>query len=716
MSEHERDNSFDLDRYVVDEIRGKTPRAIVYLWTLIPIGMLGGLLTFGLIGWIYHSVHQASLEAEQIDQEIMASVAGISSISEDVESEFRSVFDLDSQAVAAEPDSFSLLESEILTLQHSIERVNDDGRVVIVPVSVEALQSHWDTCFAWRTEQLGIREAKHEAMRNLDRAITHFRAKLDSMHGIHRIHSIQAARKLSNGEAEDLDRVIRTFLDESRSGTVLGMCNAQISDLELVCLQLIHSENVDLLSSYLENEIRPRLDRLRLLVQAFQDRELIDLFHQTEHCILGPVTHPDFTPDECADATHTGLYVPTRAFAIRQHEADGLQAESFKLFGQLDKAVVEQIEVAKDLRTRLAEIVSGSLKTGALTVLAFGLVAGALYTVLAVKGTISIQSFVKDLRRSHKALEAANKETLNANIEIRRSAAERERLQHQLLEAQKLESIGQLAAGIAHEINTPAQYVGDNTRFLQNEFVGIIRVLDCYSEQIDRERGDIDWKTRFEEISATLEEVDYDFLREEIPLAISQSIEGIERITKIVRAMKEFSHPGSVHKEPADLNGAIRSTSIVCTNRWKTAADLEFDLDESLGLVPCYLAEVNQVILNLIVNAADAIETFHGAEGRKGMIKITTTGFEDRVRILVEDNGGGMPDSVRQRIFDPFFTTKEVGKGTGQGLAISRDVIVNKHGGSLSCQTQEGVGTTFIIEIPLSNRQEESAALQGTAA
>jgi signal transduction histidine kinase len=207
---------------------------------------------------------------------------------------------------------------------------------------------------------------------------------------------------------------------------------------------------------------------------------------------------------------------------------------------------------------------------------------------------------------------------------LNKEIADRQKLEGRLLEAQKLESIGQLAAGIAHEINTPAQYVGDNTRFLQSEFEGILKVIDRYAEQLNTDGPKLSWAERSTQIQETLDTVDYEFIREEIPQAIKQSLEGIERITGIVKAMKDFSHPGAESTEPADLNNAIQSTAMVCSNRWKYAAEIEFDLDAELGPVPCFLAEFNQVILNLIVNAADAIEELNRESGAKGNIVVST--------------------------------------------------------------------------------------------
>lgn len=284
---------------------------------------------------------------------------------------------------------------------------------------------------------------------------------------------------------------------------------------------------------------------------------------------------------------------------------------------------------------------------------------------------------------------------------------DRKTLESQLIHAQKLESIGQLAAGIAHEINTPSQYVGDNTRFLQTEFASLIRVLDKYAENLEPDDAPKSWQERAAELRALLDEVDYDFLREEIPQAIEQSLEGIDRISQIVVAMKEFSHPGSTEMEPVNINMAIQSTVTVCRNRWKYAADLKMDLAEDLPMVPCLLAEFNQVILNLIVNAADALCEQNGGDASMGKITVSTRLVGSEVEIRVADNGPGIPVSVQNKIFDPFYTTKEVGKGTGQGLAISRNVIVQKHGGTLTCESEPEKGAVFIVRIPVISPDQE---------
>jgi PAS domain S-box-containing protein len=274
-------------------------------------------------------------------------------------------------------------------------------------------------------------------------------------------------------------------------------------------------------------------------------------------------------------------------------------------------------------------------------------------------------------------------------------------LEEQLHRGQKLESIGQLAAGIAHEINTPTQYVGDNTRFLRDSFNDLAKVLKKTDELLEdcRQNG-VQSK-----VVAELEEIakftDTEYLIGEIPVAIEEALSGVERIGKIVQSMKDFAHPGVEDRQAADLNRAIESTITVASNEWKYVAEMVTDFDPTLPPVPCFIGEFNQVVLNMIVNAAHAIADVVGHTGQKGVIKIGTKLEGDWAEIRISDTGAGIPEEIRKKIFDPFFTTKEVGKGTGQGLAISHAAIVEKHKGTIALESKVGNGTTFIIKLPL---------------
>ena len=280
------------------------------------------------------------------------------------------------------------------------------------------------------------------------------------------------------------------------------------------------------------------------------------------------------------------------------------------------------------------------------------------------------------------------------------------RLEQQLAQAQKLESIGQLAAGIAHEINTPIQYIGDNAQFLNQAFGDLIQVAEGGQPET------VGIETVRRDLVAAVPRVDPEvlpFLKDEVPKAIGQLIEGVDQVARIVRAMKELSHPGPVEKACVDINRAIESTVMVSRNEWKYVADVEMNLQPDLPPVPCVAGELNQVILNLIVNAAHAIADKVKDSAQKGSIQISTSAGDAFVEIRVRDSGAGIPESIRSKIFDPFFTTKPIGKGTGQGLAIAHSVIVQRHQGTLRFESEPGRGTTFVIQLPLARGAEEAA-------
>jgi signal transduction histidine kinase len=281
------------------------------------------------------------------------------------------------------------------------------------------------------------------------------------------------------------------------------------------------------------------------------------------------------------------------------------------------------------------------------------------------------------------------------------------RMQMQVANARKLESIGELAAGIAHEINSPTQYVADNVRFLGAVFGPLQQCVD----ELSRMRAEGGDSVPAERLRACLDKADIAYLREEIPKAIASALDGVQRIARIVLAMKEFSHPGQ-QQTPTDLNHAITNTITVATNEWKYVAKVETHLDSSLPLVPVVPGEFSQVILNMVVNAAHAIaDTRVQDPTRVGTIRITTRRLPDWAEVVITDDGCGIPKNNLERIFDPFYTTKPVGKGTGQGLAIAQNVIVKRHRGTITVKSEPGAGAAFTIRVPLETQvAAESAA------
>ncbi|MYL84065.1 PAS domain S-box protein [Desulfovibrio aerotolerans] len=272
-------------------------------------------------------------------------------------------------------------------------------------------------------------------------------------------------------------------------------------------------------------------------------------------------------------------------------------------------------------------------------------------------------------------------------------------LEIQLAQAAKLEAIGQLAAGIAHEINTPTQYVGDSVMFLKDAYADLGQLL-TQVEELSRLPSPCG-----EEVAASLslmlEEIEVDFLREEIPKTISRIDEGIGRIAAIVLAMKRFSYTSGDEKKAVDIREAIENTLVISRNEWKYVAEATTDFDPELPPVMCLAGDINQVFLNIIVNAAHAIGDVVRESNSLGCIAISTRKDGDFAVIIIKDTGTGIPKEVGSKVFNLFFTTKEVGKGTGQGLAIAYDIVVNKHNGSITFESEAGQGTTFIIRLPL---------------
>jgi signal transduction histidine kinase len=297
---------------------------------------------------------------------------------------------------------------------------------------------------------------------------------------------------------------------------------------------------------------------------------------------------------------------------------------------------------------------------------------------------------------------------VNTDLEarVREEIAERVRVEGELRLAQRLEAVGQLAAGVAHEINTPIQYVSDSLYFLSTAYKdlsGVLNRLNSVASRL-RELGDPDAAAALDE---AWEEADAEFVLEQSPKAVARALDGVERVAEIVRAMKAFAHPGADEAQPEDLNAALATTLVVAKNEYKYVADVATEFGE-LGPVTCRLGELNQVFLNLVVNAAHAIgDVVQGTEGR-GRIVLRTRAEPGFAVVEIEDSGGGIPLEIQEKIWDPFFTTKPVGKGTGQGLTLARSIVV-KHGGALSFESVMGKGTTFVIRLPLSSALEAKA-------
>lgn len=309
-----------------------------------------------------------------------------------------------------------------------------------------------------------------------------------------------------------------------------------------------------------------------------------------------------------------------------------------------------------------------------------------------------------------RSIELASAELVEQNAQLQRDLEAIKRLELELRQAEKLRAVGQLAAGVAHEINTPIQYIGDSIQFVKQAFVGLLKL----AEQLSLRTNQNDSLT-VQKLCDTADAIDMDFLLEEVPKAIEQTEDGVRRVTGIVSAMKDFGRADSREKTLADVNRCVTSTLLVAQNELKYVADVEVTLGE-LPLIPCFAGELNQVLLNLLVNAAHAIaERQQQQRAGRGRICVSTKRHDECVIVTIADDGTGIAPEHQTRVFEPFFTTKAVGAGTGQGLAIARSIVVEKHGGALWFESKLGGGTTFFISLPISEgREAEPQSLRRT--
>ena len=286
-----------------------------------------------------------------------------------------------------------------------------------------------------------------------------------------------------------------------------------------------------------------------------------------------------------------------------------------------------------------------------------------------------------------------------------RQRSEKEKIQSELLHKQKLESVGQLAAGIAHEINTPTQFIGTNIEFLADAYTDVEKFFTWLQDNSSH------WPVEIKKVlDESIRDLDWNYLQSEIPLAIEESRDGVDRVSSLVSAMKRFSHPGTKEITYADLSEIIDTSLTVSRNEWKYIAEVKKEYDSDLPKIPLLIDQMGQVILNMIVNSAQAIKEKHEKHGteERGVITITTKMVDDEVELRFSDTGSGIPENIIKKVFDPFFTTKQVGNGTGQGLAICHDVITQKLHGSMSVSSQEDVGTSFIIRLPSVSTETEN--------
>ncbi|MEO5821033.1 MAG: ATP-binding protein [Vicinamibacteraceae bacterium] len=346
-------------------------------------------------------------------------------------------------------------------------------------------------------------------------------------------------------------------------------------------------------------------------------------------------------------------------------------------------------------------------------VLIFGSVRSIREMRVIARREAALELSAEDIERE---VNSRTAELAAANASLQSEMNARLQVETDLRQAQKLESVGRLAAGVAHEINTPVQFVSDSVHFLRDATTDLMTTIAHLREVEASVLAGTPSLEAAEAAAYAAETADLPYLIEHMPKAIDRALDGLERVATIVRSMKEFAHPDAIEMAPVDLNRAIESTLVIARNEYKYVADVVTDF-AVLPPVCCHAGDVNQAVLNIVVNAAHAIADVVAGTPARGRITVRTAlEGEDTVVVTIADTGGGIPLMIRDRVFDPFFTTKEVGRGTGQGLAIARAIIVDRHRGELTLDSEVGRGTTCFMRLPLHGATPTLSTSLGAAA
>jgi signal transduction histidine kinase len=646
------------------------------VWLLTATGLVGGAITIVVVGLVqlyigsqreFHNktrdqLHQIVGALEQTSaverEDLFALLTDRTLPDRNTETKFNDVGQWRTAAAAFGGAGHGSLEDELM------ESFQSTAKAVADLESIRSEADHWHTAYRQALSKL-------DEVRNQTRAtVDSLRAHLIQLDGTDRLATSLKLRQLTTADKSKVYELAPEVIETFRAQSTSASSRRELSELAVFVEQLSGARRRDGLTDLMDNNIKPCLSRLRA---TLPDDESKTILTELEKRLLGE----GFVFDEAHQTVipgDNGLYRSRReAFDLEERRTELtalIQANLDSLRGAID-------EVDRQSQALTQQLASSSEQALSLA-----------WIILAVVAALCAAVFVL-LARSIARTIAAQIQAIGLRTK-------------ELARSQKFESIGQMAAGIADEITAPLETAIEQIDLLSKASGKVLEVVKALQRNLVDAVSATTWHERKGELDTLVGRHQSEKIPEQMTGAIVASRDGIERAIRIAQAMRQFSRPASQEKVATDLNEAVRTTVTVTANWWKYVAVLRTDLDADLPYFVCQPAEINQLLLNLVVNAADAVAEKVSAGSRElGTILIRTRVADEHVVIEVHDTGCGIAEDIRERIFDPFFTTKAAGKGAGMGLAMCYNIVVNVHGGNIVVESSPGVGSIFRVTLPL---------------
>ena len=665
---------------------------------LVMLGFVIGLITLLSFVWYLYQMHLAKGQMQSYQDQYTRVFSNFNITLSDAQRDLRQISLMPVSQVPSETaqwsDNLIAVSIEMAKIQHQDSDVQQQKLDKTILTLLDLRQCMVSTHI--QLQELNL--ASDEQCKQILASTRRMRDIVSMHHGMHRLERARMIRQYLDHYQDKSQEEVRVLVDQMRDVIVLKGMDTEFGQLSRYIDQLHRTDDLAQIADLKDNKIAALLNRMRSEVSCAEHQQWKDEYFQEliviEKHLFGK-TIPSNAELQAIDYAHGSFldhcYQRVSLDNERRENINNIQV----CFNEL---LILQTQIALQTQRAANRIWVNFEAVGKKNFIQISVILSTCWGAFFLIGLL-----IHKQVRAQVELQQKTQEELHHHIEQRELAQqESQRLHQKLMQAHKLESVGQLAAGIAHEINSPSQFVSDNSQFLKGAFTSLMKINDLNCKLICEARHATQMMPYIQAIDSAIQELDAEFLWEEIPQAIDQTIEGIHKVSEIVGSMRQFAQPARTDKIAYDMNNAVTNALMVARNTWKYAAKIQTQLDENLPEIPAFPSDINQALFNIIVNAAQAVADLQKTQSlHEGLITITSQMGDDCVQILISDNGVGIDPAIRDRIFDPFFTTRPVGQGAGQGLALAYSSVVEKHQGKLEVQSELGRGSTFTISLPL---------------